>query len=213
MSDPFSSFIIDTRGFLIDLGANNSREWFQANKARYDRLLKGPAEMLLEQGKPRVEKLLGVRPKTKLFRPHRDLRFSKDKAPYHTYLHMLWGAPDDGPSFFFGISEEYVTAGAGWMHFAGPQLAAWREGIGAPEGAEVQAALRELKPRLGEPELKRVPAPYDADHPRAELLKRKSFVLWRDDLDDGHDPLVERIAGAFDLFWPVLSKTQSLLNA
>ncbi|MCH2165324.1 MAG: TIGR02453 family protein [Marinovum sp.] len=211
MSDAFDALIPDARAFLRALRANNSKLWFDENKKRYQERLKRPAELLLDAIQPALETLCAAPVKTKLFRPHRDVRFSTDKTPYHTYLHMLWAGEGHAPGFFFGISPDYATAGMGWMRFEGAHLAAWREGIGAPEGAEIQGAMSNLKPRIDAPELKRVPAPFDADHPRADLLRRKSFVVWRDGLDVGAGPLHYRIEQAFRDLWPAVAPVQGLL--
>ena len=52
--------------------------------------LRDPAKALLEELSPRLASLTGFRVTSKLFRPHRDVRFSKDKTPYTTHLHMMW---------------------------------------------------------------------------------------------------------------------------
>jgi len=125
---------------------------------------------------------------TKLFRPHRDVRFSKDKTPYHTHLHLLWTLPGTGPvGFFFGISPDYVSIGGGIMGLRGADLDRWRTTVSGPSGTEISKLLLEYSEnglRFDDPELKRVPAPYDKDHPQGELLKRKSMTVWRDLPDD-----------------------------
>ncbi|MGX9354918.1 TIGR02453 family protein [Roseobacteraceae bacterium S113] len=210
-TDAFKTLIPDARAFLADLARNNTRDWFTAHKSTYDTALKAPAKALLDVMSVPVGKLMGGPPRTKLFRPHRDLRFSKDKTPYTTHLHMSWGNEKTGLAFFLGIAPDYVTAGAGWMAFQGAHLAAWREGVGAPEGAQLHAAIQNAKARLGAPELKRVPAPYDADHPRAELLRRKSLVLWDDTIADADIPLTECLSATFTKYAKALAPVQALL--
>ena len=65
--------------FLRDLKANNSRDWWLANKARYEDEIRRPMEQLLED----VSAEFG---EAKVFRPNRDTRFSKDKSPYKTNI-------------------------------------------------------------------------------------------------------------------------------
>ncbi|MBO9467435.1 TIGR02453 family protein [Tropicibacter sp. R15_0] len=173
----------DARQFLSELEKNNSKEWFQANKARYDTELKRPAERLLAGVAEFLEAISGTPPKPKLFRPHRDVRFSKDKTPYHTHLHLLWSLPD-GRSWMLGIATGYATAGAGIMGFEKPHLEAYRAAV-AMGGEDLQKILTDGAWRVEEPELKRVPAPYPSDHPSATLLRRKGLVAWRDDLEAG----------------------------
>ncbi len=179
--DP-SRLLADSRAFLSELAANNSREWFQANKGRYDARLKRPAERLLADVGDWLAGQVGTAPRRKLFRPHRDLRFSEDKTPYHTHLHMMWSLPD-GRAWMLGISTDYATAGAGVMQFDGRQLELWRQAVSGPEGANLAALVAQNGWRVDDPALKRVPAPYPADHPQEELLRRKGFVAWQDGLE------------------------------
>ncbi|MEM8536231.1 MAG: DUF2461 family protein [Pseudomonadota bacterium] len=103
MSD-FTKLIPEARTFLRTLSANNNRAWWQDNKATYDTALKAPAQALLADLSAPLAKIADAPVKSKLFRPHRDVRFSKDKTPYNTHLHMMWqieaGAPQN-PVFFF----------------------------------------------------------------------------------------------------------------
>ncbi len=78
--------------FLRDLAANNERDWFQSNKERYLSLIQEPALQLIEDFAPRLAKIskhfvADPRPQGgSLFRIYRDIRFSKDKTPYKTYV-------------------------------------------------------------------------------------------------------------------------------
>lgn len=176
----FANLIPDARAFFADLSQNNSRDWFKANKATYDDKLKTPALHLLDQIAARLQTTHGAAFTTKLFRPHRDVRFSKDKTPYTLHLHMLWtqSGVEGGPGWFFGISGDYVTAGWGWMGFSPAQLTRWRALIDKDE--TLPGILASTGMNLRAPELKRVPPPYDKDHPRGEFLRKKSLTLWED---------------------------------
>ena len=90
MTDPFAQLIPEAKIFLRELATNNSRDWFTANKTRYQTQLKAPALLLQEQLSANLTKITGDSVSAKLFRPQRDIRFSKDKTPYHCHLHMLW---------------------------------------------------------------------------------------------------------------------------
>ncbi|MBV7396500.1 TIGR02453 family protein [Mameliella sediminis] len=184
MADPVdpNRLLTDTRVFLTELADNNDRAWFRENKSRYDSELKRPAEKLLAQMAGWLAAKRGPVPRTKLFRPHRDVRFSEDKTPYHTHLHMMWSLPD-GRAWMLGISTEYATAGAGLMHFEAAQMDRWREAIATNRGENLSRMIEAAGWRVDPPALKRVPAPYPADHPQEALLRCKGFVAWRDGLD------------------------------
>ena len=179
----FDTLTADARAFFDDLAADNSRDWFAANKARYEQAVKAPAEALLDVIGARLAAATGAAQTPKLYRIHRDLRFSRDKTPYNTHLHLQWSEATTGICHLFGVSRDYAAAGVGAMGFDKPALGRWRDRIAAAEGAAFAAhvdGLQDAGFRLDPPALKRVPAPHPQDHPRAALLKRKGIVLWHD---------------------------------
>ncbi|KUF11265.1 TIGR02453 family protein [Pseudoponticoccus marisrubri] len=205
MAEPvdLSRLLPDARAFLEALSQNNTRAWFNAHKARYDSQLKRPGERLLADMAPWIEAETGEAPRTKLFRPHRDVRFSEDKTPYHTHLHLLWSLPD-GRGWFFGLAPDYATAGMGIMSFDRRQVEAWRAAVDGAPGEALAEMLDASDWRVDPPALKRVPPPYPADHPREHLLRYKGFVAWQDDLDAAlqEDPR-RALERAFDRLSPL----------
>ncbi|MCC1493222.1 TIGR02453 family protein [Cognatishimia sp. F0-27] len=180
-ADP-AMLLSDAREFLSELTENNSRSWFKDNKHAYDARLKRPAERLIAEVARWLEARQPLPVRGKLFRPQRDVRFSEDKTPYHTHLHMLWSLPD-GRGWFLGIAVDYASAGAGMMGFDKDPLNRYRDAVAGPEGAELQAIIDAAGWRLNDTALQRVPPPFEADHPREALLRRKGLVAWQDDLD------------------------------
>ena len=208
----FDSLIPDARTFLGQLAANNSRDWFTAHKADYDSRLKTPALLLADDIAARLARLTGAAVTPKLFRPQRDVRFSADKTPYHTHLHLLWAGADGG-QWFFGISPGYITCGAGRMGFDKAALAAFRAALPA-HGPALQAALDRLTAagaRLSEPELKRPAPPVAPDDPLAGLARRKSLAAWFDHATPPV-PLPDRIAADFARLWPMQQALTALLG-
>lgn len=185
-NDSFAQLIPEARAFLRDLAAHNNRDWFLEHKARYDSTLKVPATLLMDQIAYDLGRETGQTLTPKLFRPHRDMRFSKDKTPYHTHLHMMWAIGGPGlssPSLFFGISADSVRVGGGQMQFDKAALPDWRTAIDGPFGDKVQALLDDLASHgltRNAPSLKRVPSGFSKDHPREELLRRKGLAVWGD---------------------------------
>jgi uncharacterized protein (TIGR02453 family) len=120
-------------------------------------------------------------------RINRDMRFSADKSPYKTWIGAGIGLggrePHGGVSALyvhFGLEEEWT--GAGHYIFADDRLARWRkkvaDGLKGPEIAKIVAALRKAKYEITAHEtLARVPRPWGADHPRADLLRMKGLVV------------------------------------
>ncbi|MGH3137913.1 MAG: DUF2461 domain-containing protein [Gaiellaceae bacterium] len=174
--------------FLRDLKANNDRDWFAANKSRYEDDVRGPALDFVSDFAPHLERIspcfvADPRPSGRsLFRIHRDTRFSKDKAPYKTYVGIQFRhelAKDaHAPGFYLHLEPKAVFVGAGIWHPDAPTLGKIREAI-----VEDPVAWRAGKRvgegfQLGGDSLKRAPAGYDPDHPLVEDLRRKDFICF-----------------------------------
>ncbi|MGR3713111.1 MAG: TIGR02453 family protein [Shimia sp.] len=206
MPSDFSRLVPETRAFIYELAENNSRDWFLANKPRYEAELRMPAMALLDTIGADLERAIGAPPTPKLFRPQRDVRFSKDKTPYHLHLHMLWSTPP--VSWFLGIGRDYVSVGGGVMGFDKDGLTDWRAAVDGPQGTEIADIIADLQTdgaRLDDPDLKRVPAPYDKDHPQSDLLRRKSMTVWFDlsDMDIAQRGLVTATTSTFERLVPL----------
>lgn len=188
-SDAFKAFPKSSVQFLRDLKANNTRDWFKANKAMYEDALKTPARAFADTMAGDLGALTGVSHTAKIFRIHRDLRFSKDKRPYNAHLHISFMPDMDVPAppqWFFALETDRLVFGTGIFAFEKPALEAFRERISGPDGKTLETLLRKLQAktvRLRDPDLKRVPAGYPKDHPRAELLKHKGLTAWTDIAD------------------------------
>ena len=165
-ADPFATLISDSRAFLNALADSNTKDWFNENKPTYETQLKAPALALLDTVAASLEKQTGQVPTTKLFRPHRDVRFSKDKTPYHLHLHMLWSTPPVG--YFFGIGRDYLSVGGGMMGFDKDQMTHWHAAVDGPKGAQLSDAIADLKAqgaRMDDPAPNTVHAPLHPDPP------------------------------------------------
>ena len=135
----FPGFPTQAMGFLADLRENNDRAWFTAHRQTYDQAIRGPAESLLACLEPALAELTGRTVSGKIFRIHRDVRFSKDKRPYNTHLHIAFPAREGGGvacGYFFALEPERVLLGAGGFYFAGPVLDAYRAAVADPRRAD-----------------------------------------------------------------------------
>jgi uncharacterized protein (TIGR02453 family) len=182
------SFGPELFSFLTALRANNDREWFAANKDRYEEALLEPALDFINDFAPRLEKIsphfrADARPTGgSLFRIYRDTRFSKDKSPYKTNLgiHFRHERAKDvhAPGYYLHIGPDEVFAGGGIWHPGTEAATRIREAIVAdPErwrrATRVGAFPKRLQ--LGGDSLKRVPSWADPAHPFADDLRRKDF--------------------------------------
>ena len=170
--------------FLRDLKANNDRDWFQANKHRYENDLLEPALAFVEDfgfRLPDISPHLVADPRRQggsLFRIYRDTRFAKDKTPYKTtagiYFRHERSKEARSPGLYLHLEPRNVFAG-GCIWHADPKTAhAIRRRIAEdPDGwSEAKRGVE-----LGQGEsLKRVPPAFDKDHPHADDLRRKDFA-------------------------------------
>jgi uncharacterized protein (TIGR02453 family) len=204
----------ETVRFLAELRDNNDREWFAGHRDRYEQVLKHPAEAFAAAMADELSAWRGVQHGYRIFRIHRDVRFSKDKTPFNAHLHISFaadgGCTGGAPVWMFGLDPDGVTLGAGIFAFAPAQLERWRAlcaGRGGVRLASTLAALAHGGIRLSDPELKRVPAPYAVDHPASTDLRRKGLTAWIDDPEpqlafgiEGPANCVRRLANLREVF-------------
>ena len=182
------SFGPELFGFLAELRANNDRDWFAANKPRYEADVLEPALAFIEDFGYRLPAISShfradpARVGGSLFRIYRDTRFSKDKTPYKTNTGMYFRherAKDvTAPGFYLHLAPGDVFAGGGIRHPPAPALAAIREAMVRDPEAWRRASRLDDGLTLGGDVLKRVPSGFDKEHPLAEDLKRKDFFVW-----------------------------------
>ena len=172
--------------FLTELKQNNNRDWFAQNKSRYDEDVKRPAQAYCTLMCEELSAITGTPHTSKIFRVHRDVRFSKDKTPYSAHLHISFlpdGSKGAAPAWFFALEPEKLIFGAGTFGFEKQALERFRERVTGGQGAallKILSSLEEQGLRLSEPELKRVPRGFEADEDHAPLLRHKGLTAWRD---------------------------------
>ncbi len=174
--------------FLADLKENNNRDWFLANKQRYDTVLRGPLQQFVGEFAPLLRKIsthyiADPRPVGgSLTRMNRDVRFSADKSPYKTMAGALFrhekGRTLPAPAFLLHLEPGLSFAGIG-VHSPDPQtLTAIRRRIASkPEEwmRAVSGKAFKAKCTLMAESLQRPPKGYAADHPCIDDLKRKHY--------------------------------------
>ncbi len=178
----FAGFSKDAPGFFHELAIEMNRDWFVANKERYETTWVAPMAELLDAVRAKLAKAYapGVLGAPKIMRIHRDVRFSKNKQPYKTHIGASISTAKGGTALYIhlGLEEEFV--GCGYYYFEPPQLAKWRKVVAGKQGEEIAKLVAKLRKAgyalHGHDDYVRVPKPYAADHPRAELLKMKGLT-------------------------------------
>lgn len=195
-SGRFEGFPDGAMLFWHELAEEMSKPWFDANKARYESEWVEPMKALLDEVAagiaPAYRPLVLAAPK--VMRIHRDVRFSKNKAPYKTHIGGVITLGDSlaagGCAAMYvhlGIDEQFV--GVGSYMFDAERLARWRTLVDGKAGVELQKIIGQLRAAGyvvgGHDDYKKVPAGFDADHPRAELLKMKGLTGAFPQMPDG----------------------------
>jgi len=185
-SDRFYGFPRETIKFLAGLNENNSREWFIENKEVYETSYKKVGLQFSAALADKLTEISGKKNTFKIYRLHRDLRFSKDKTPYNTHLRVSVfpnGNGKFGPAWHFSLEPDKFRVGAGTMRFDKSTIASFRRRLDGTSGQILDAIIVQLLSDgfyMNEPELKRIPAPHCESHIYGHYLRRKSLTLWRD---------------------------------
>jgi uncharacterized protein (TIGR02453 family) len=118
----------------------------------------------------------------RVFRPNRDVRFSKDKTPYKTRCYAVTEG-EGGEAYYVEIAANGLVAATGYWMMAGDQLIRYR---GAVDNERTGSALEQIVAEIRKdgldvegPGLKTAPRGYARDHLRVELLRHKSLAAMR----------------------------------
>jgi uncharacterized protein (TIGR02453 family) len=158
--------------FYVGLEADNSKTYWTDHKGTYDSAVLAPMKELLEELAPEFGE-------ARIFRPNRDIRFSADKSPYKTAI----GATLRNGGYV-QFSSRGLAVGAGCHTMAPDQLERYRVAVADDRsGEDLRHALAEVASRgLETPvyeSLKSAPRGYPKDHPREDLLRRKTLSAWK----------------------------------
>ena len=160
--------------FFRELAVDNTKEFWARNRARYDGEVRSPFEALLAELAPEFGD-------ARVFRAHRDVRFAKDKSPYH--LHVS-ATVDRGPvSYYVALKYDSFIVGAGAYGPDPGQLNRIRSAIDAPDtGGALQSVVDSLESAgmvWSGDMLTGAPRGYPITHPRIRLLQAKALVMAR----------------------------------
>jgi uncharacterized protein (TIGR02453 family) len=182
-----AAFTPRTLAFLRALDRNNRREWFHARKDRYEAEVRAPMVALVERLAADFADFapdLVANPRSSMYRPYRDTRFSTNKAPLKTnvaavFPHRLL-PKHEGAGFYVEVAPRHVWFGGGMYMPSSAQLYQVREHIAAHH-ARLSRILRAPSFKrtfgaLGGEQLQRVPRGFPPDHPAAPFLKYKQFL-------------------------------------
>ena len=204
--------------FLKDLEKNNNREWFQSHKAQYESTLENIKELSAEVKEKLSKKDLIE--DAKVFRIYRDVRFSKDKAPYKNNLgvHFTRATKQLRGGYYLHIQPGESFAGGGFWAPSPEDLKRIRD-----EFAFDTKTIRKITSGktfvkyfgvLGGDELKTAPSGYDRNHPGIDLIRKKQFVVMRKftDKEVADKNFVKEVVATFEAMRPFFDYMSEVLG-
>ena len=208
--DRFDGFPESAPGYFVGLAANNDRDYWQANRARFEREIREPMAALVAALTPRFGAL-------RLFRMNRDVRFSRDKSPYKTQLGAVGDRPEGGV-WYVQFDADGLLVASGYHFLARDQLARYRAMVADDRsGPELRRLIDELVAAgVGvnggvEAPLTGTPRGYAKDHPRIDLLRWKGIVASQR-IDDPDRLAAAGLPGDVATIWDAATPLLALLD-
>lgn len=167
----FAGFPAAAFSFYEQLAAHNTKAWWEKNRSTYDDCIKAPLVALLEALEPEFGEF-------KVYRPYRDTRFSKDKAPLKDHQGAVVMI-EDAIGYYVQVSASGLMVGGGLYAPAPTQLARLRAAIASATGVTLESELARLRRGRWEIDgspLKTRPKGYAVDAPRLDLLRMTRVV-------------------------------------
>ena len=160
--------------FFDALAADNTKAFWVAHKDEYVSLVRAPLESLCTALEPEFGE-------AHLFRPHRDVRFSKDKSPYKDHQ-GAFVEREDAVGYYLQIAGTGLMVAGGWYSPQGAQVGRYRDAVDGPHGAalvKAVAAAEKAGLTVEGDVMKTRPRGVDPDHPQLDLLRHRSLVVTR----------------------------------
>ena len=168
----FEGWQVEAIEFFERLEDDNTKVFWAEHKQEYEEFVRAPMEELLEDLRRRCGE-------GKIFRPYRDVRFSKDKTPYKTNI-----AATMAKGGYISLSADGLSTGTGYYMMAKDQLAKFRAAVDEDKtGRQLERIFAKLTDGgievTAHDNLKTAPRGYPKDHPRIELLRMKGCIAWK----------------------------------
>lgn len=193
MFDGFAPAVFE---WFAGIERDNSREYFTAHRDLYEREVRGGMEAMFDALSAEFDGEI------KVFRQHRDLRFTPDKRPYKDRTYGVLGR------YYAALSSRGLYAGTGYYRVARDQLERYRAAVASDAtGPVLEAALAAAGLEVAGTTLKTAPRGYPKDHPRIELLRRKQLIVGGLAPGDGglpRDAALGHVAGVWRAAAPVV---------
>lgn len=170
----FTGIPAEAFDFYDSLKADNSKAFWERHKTEYQDFVREPLQELAAEISPDFGP-------AKLFRPYRDVRFSKDKTPYKDHQ-GLFVDHSDGVGWYAQVSSAGLMVAGGWYSGTSNQVQRFRQTVADDDSNALAAILDEVASHGLEVDgirLKTQPRGISPDHPRLDLLRYKTLYAQR----------------------------------
>jgi uncharacterized protein (TIGR02453 family) len=169
----FGGFPTAALDFYEALEADNTKAFWTDNREVYEAAVRTPLLALCDA-------MAAEFGPAKVFRPYRDVRFSKDKSPYKTAQGAVLGMSEGAGALYVQVSAAGLMVAAGYYEMASDQVQRYREAVDDPSTGEqlreVITAVETAGHSIGGDRLKTRPKGYPEDHPRLDLLRYRTLT-------------------------------------
>ncbi len=189
----FHGFSKEALLFLEEIRQNNTKEWFEANRERYDALILEPSRAFVVEMGEHLQALvptINAYPKVNgsLFRIYRDIRFRKDKRPLKSRIGVIFwqggGKRMQSSSFYLHFDPETLFFAAGIRGFSDETLRKYREYIKEKSRRErLSRVMDEMRQRgfmLPEPKYKRIPREFEKEISHPDLTRYGAIYCYKE---------------------------------
>ncbi len=196
--------------FYERLEAENTREFWAEHKAQYEQFVREPLSDLAEELAPEFGP-------GHLYRPYRDMRFSRDAAPIKDHQGCVFAA-DNGLGWYLQVSASGLMVAGGWYQSTPMQVKRFREHILESGAVTLRAALKAL-PRagfeVGGEQLKTKPRGVDDDNPDLDLLRHRTLHVtrtWQPQAWMGTKRLQSTVRTSFEKMRPLMGALADMVG-
>lgn len=170
----FTGIPAEAFDFYDALAADNSKVFWEEHKQEYVNSVREPLVALGEELGPQFGE-------PHLYRPNRDIRFSKDKTPYKDHQGMFVEMRN-GLGWYAQLSAQGLMVAGGWYTSTPAQVANFRVAVDADTHGTLPRLLNPLTSNgftVDGQQLKSHPRGYDAEHPRIQWLRYRTLYVMR----------------------------------
>lgn len=196
--------------FYDHLAIDNTRDFWAEHKGEYEQYVREPVQALADSLEP------GFGP-AHLYRPYRDIRFSKDKTPYKDHQGCVFDA-GNGLGWYLQVSAQGLMVGGGWYQSTPSQVKRYREYLLDHGGSELRSAIKPL-PKAGftmaGQQLKTRPPGVAEDNPDVDLLRYRSMYarkVWEPQAWMETRRLDRNVRSAFEKIRPMVEALSGIVG-